>query len=77
MKDKIIKLYNSIKDSNPDLAKEIIYKSSKILIDLEPFVKEIKGDFIYINKREMESLIDPGINFPTEEIGDVGFKNEF
>jgi len=76
MKDKIIKLYNSIKDNNPNIAKEIIYKSSKILIDLEPFVKEIKGDFIYINKREIESLIDSGINFPTEQIGDVGFENE-
>ena len=76
MKDKIIKLYNCLKKDNPKVAKEIIYKSSKILIDLDSFVKEIKGDFIYINKREMESLVDSGINFPTESIGDVGFKNE-
>ena len=77
MKDKIIKLYNSIKDSDPILAKEIIYKSSKILIDLDTFVKEIKGDFIYINKREMQSLVDPGINFPTEKIGDISFEGDF
>ena len=77
MKDKIINLYNDIKDEDPVIAKKIILKAGKILTNLDDFIKEIKGDFIYINKREIESLVDPGINFPSEEIGSIGIKNDY
>jgi hypothetical protein len=72
MKDKIINLYNNIKNNDPIIAKKIIFKASKILTSLDDFIKEIKGDYIYIDKREIESLVDSRINFPTDEIGDIG-----
>ena len=74
MKNKLINLYNNLIEDDPVIAKKIILKASKILTNLDDFVKEIKGDFIYIDKREMESLVDPGLNFPTEEIGSIGIK---
>lgn len=76
MKDRIIKLYNNVKIIDEDLAKNIIKKSARILPDLEEFVKQVDGDFIFLNKSEMESLINASINLPTEYIGNIGFKNK-